>query len=439
MTIAYPRRDNSIFGFDQDSIIHDAAETRIIVHRSFPTLVEGFLEHKRRHGSSVERRLYGANAEEWTWLQQVARLVAKRPLAFVGSGDATTLRNGFQLPGGIATREWDAVGTERDLTGTEPEDLCNHHLSLDEYLSYDEMMLGSLLGVSGPSHIINDGRRDNSAHYDDPDGPNAHEPRAVVVGLVGSRFERADRMDHVHVTPPVAAPRQHPELTQLFEDFFFAAGQGRRDRAAPFDEPAYRGRTRITAELLLLEANSRAAAAAAADPAILPAYVHIAGLGLGVWRISGAQPRLFVEAFAEALDLLADGVLPGDPAPLAHVRTLDFSWVDADAPTRRRVTEAANRHAGAGGGLGLRVVFSRRAPAARLVGDDASRLLVVSYAWDSNSFPGNEYWCGALTASGDPAAACMSTISELHNPVMNPGFLQRVNVLQPQPGDRIVT
>jgi hypothetical protein len=79
----------------------------------------------------------------------------------------------------------------------------------------------------------------------------------------------------------------------------------------------------------------------------------------------------------------------------------------------------------AGAQKGIRVVFSRRDPAQKLEGDE---LLVLSYAWDGNAFPGNEYWSGSLSGSGDPAAACMSTVAELHNPLVNPEFTQRIKI-----------
>lgn len=49
----------------------------------------------------------------------------------------------------------------------------------------------------------------------------------------------------------------------------------------------------------------------------------------------------------------------------------------------------------------------------------AGKLLVVSYAWDGNALPGNEFWLGMLAATGDCAAASSSQIAELHNPHIN--------------------
>lgn len=45
---------------------------------------------------------------------------------------------------------------------------------------------------------------------------------------------------------------------------------------------------------------------------------------------------------------------------------------------------------------------------------------MVSYAWDGNSLPGNEFWAGALSSSGDPAAASSTQVAELHNAHINP-------------------
>ncbi|KAI2602133.1 hypothetical protein GGR54DRAFT_634204 [Hypoxylon sp. NC1633] len=376
---------NRVQNFDPVTVRRDALNTRIVVHGRFPELVERFLKHKRQHGTAAEKKLY---TSDWSWRQQVARLLQNRAVVFMGSADYTELRNGDVLPDG--RKFWDSVGTD----GGAP-------LAPDGYLTYDEIMLGSLLGVSGSSHFINDGNRYNNAV---PGANGTFEPRGIIIGLVGSRFERPEHMDGNFILKNKNS-RQHPELTGIFMDFFGVSERSAND----FDLAVYTARIRITANILLLEAEHRA------RDERKKAYVYIVGLGLGVWAVQNRQPDYYVQAFYGALLELKER--------LTHIATLEFAYLNVPLETQRTITAiAADQN--------ITVKFSRRAPAAKLPPSEADQLLVLSYAWDANAFPGNEYWHGSLSASGDPAAACMSTIAELHNPIINPDFVFRIAVLE---------
>ncbi|KAK3660404.1 hypothetical protein LTR56_000780 [Elasticomyces elasticus] len=339
-----PITKNSVKQFDPSVIAQNAANTRIVVHPRFKQLVDNFIKHKLYHGSQHEKKLYSSTTTD----QQISRLIAKRPLVFMGGGDFTILRDGTRVMNGNA--EWDRNG--RDV---------QHHnklIGIERYLTYDEIMLGSLIGVSGPSHFVNDGNRYNRGI---PGKPGTFEPRGVIVGLVGARFEREGRMD------------------------------------------MYKARMRITIDILLLEANDWAKEVGK------KAWTYVVGLGLGVWQHDSDQPEHYIDAFTDALSEL----------DLPHIGTLEFAYISVSSDCQERVTIAAEHK-------GIKAVFSKRNPAERLEGGE---LLVLSYAWDGNSFPGNEYWSGSLAGSGDPAAACMSTIGELHNPLINPGFVERIKVV----------
>ncbi|KAF1942773.1 hypothetical protein EJ02DRAFT_454065 [Clathrospora elynae] len=393
LAITPPTQANLIQNFDTEQIEADARSTRIVVHPEFLPLLDKFLDHKRNHGSQYEKELY---VHTFTWREAISRLVTKRPLTFMDQCDFTILRDGTRIENG--RREWDRNGTvDQDQ---------NKYLSLTDYLSYDEIMLSSLIGVSSYSYFINDGNRNNVGV---PGIPGSFQERGLIVGLVGARFERRDRMDSIYildseVLPGPVSRRQNSELDRIFKSAFgHAEGHKSRFDEDGFDTKMYKGRMRITIELLLLEANNRA------QDQGNTAYTYIVGLGLGVWKIHSRQAELYIDTFTSALLSLS----------LRKISTLEFAWIDVDKACADRVTLAAKKQ-------GIRVVFSHRNPAEKL---STQELLVLSYAWDGNAFPGNEYWAGNLNGSGDPAAACMSTIAELHNPLVNPDFTDRITVL----------
>jgi hypothetical protein len=78
--------------------------------------------------------------------------------------------------------------------GTENEEAP---LLLEDYLSYDEMLLSALLIVSSFVTFINDGDRNNMAKLE----PNsaAYQQTGVMIGAVGPRFEREDEMESIFI------------------------------------------------------------------------------------------------------------------------------------------------------------------------------------------------------------------------------------------------
>ena len=404
---AFPTSANRIatLGERATEVEAHAAGVRPILHANTLSLIEDFLASLREVGTPLERALYADMSSQ----AFITRLLHRRPLAFLTSADSYLLRDGTQGHGGFET-----IGTVDERAP----------LQLAELLSYDEMAVAALIGVSVPTHFINAGGRRNKGK---PGKPGTFVERGVYVGLVGARFERAERMEwqQLLVTSDQntrakgygrdADPDQRstrlrrawarclgrPHLPTHTEASTDASGRYlelRRTRR--FDAELYRRRMRLSIEPFLRDADARAAAEGRR------AYVQVVGLGLGVWRIHPRQEALMVELYAKLLRELA----------LPHIADLDFSWFGDSSScggVRNGQVFETEQHA-------IRIHFSRRDPAAALSPGDADKLVVAMYAWDGNSFPGNEYWGGSLSASGDPAAACCSTIPELQNPDVNP-------------------
>ncbi len=210
-------------------------------------------------------------------------------------------------------------------------------------------------------------------------------------------FARALGLEHLP-TYDEAVARHERELHELQREATMCALPNKQHGAgALLNLEAFRARMRLVAETFLAEANARAEAAGRR------AYCIAVGLGLGVWKLHASQAQAVVDAYTDCVARIS----------FPAVAVLNFSHISGCALDEDHVDRARRTNPG------LEVKFSLRDPAERLP-EDGGWLLVAQYAWDGNSYPGNEYWMGSLTGSGDPAAVCCSTIAELQNPDINP-------------------
>lgn len=409
------------FNYSPDQVAEFAAGVRPIVHASVVELAESFLAFRREYGSSIERDFYkGMTVEEF-----FDKLLRKRPLMFMNGNDSYLLRDGKTVGSG----GFDSIGTEHEKAP----------LVLAEYNSYPEMQIAALMGVSVPTFFINDGSRYNEGF---PGKIGTFEPSGIYTGLVGARFERMGLMEWQHMIVTAAqntasngygpfANRDQWETRALaswakcyqegnengdfFPDYETAAadesgkfvpfmGSSWSAENHYFNRSVYKHRIRMIAEPFLVDANERAKAGETR------AYVVAVGFGIGVWAIHGLQEiqaELILETFEE---VIAEN-------DLLHVSDLCFSWYP---PSCTHCGGAGNGEMLQSNGNEITIHFNQNNPMEKLEGPHEGKLLVASYAWDGNSYPGNEYWEGSLSASGDPAAACCSMIQELQNPDVNP-------------------
>lgn len=381
-----------------------------IIHERVLYLYLNFLEHKHRFGNKIEKEIF-ANLSLTDFIQ---RLLEKRCVTFYGKNDK------YQL----MTKEKGCSGFM--LVGTEAE---TPPLLLKNVLSYDEVKLSALLSVSSHSEFINDGNRNNVGKIELD--KSKIERAGVVIGLIGARLSRHDVMEYQDI---IISKTQNTiengygqissndetsrsSYRQLWKDFYeeqdflfkkvtkddkrFGSSKNKNDI---FDNLIMKKRYAISFDTLLLESEARAAAAGQR------AYIHVVGIGLGVWRTAPQQEEIFLLTFTERLKTL----LP----KLSHVAFVHFSWftVTECGELKHGGIFKCNTHPDGG----IKTFLSKRNPADKLNQPEHENcLLIVSYAWDGNALPGNEFWMKMLKSSGDSSTACSTLITEIHNPHIN--------------------
>ncbi|KAI4479299.1 hypothetical protein M0804_011084 [Polistes exclamans] len=396
-------------GVSADVLELNANSAYPLIHEAMLPLIARWLKHKRQYGSAIERVLY----KEMGLIELIQRLLEKRAVTFVDSQDHYKL-----IDGKTGVNGWESVGTDYEK---EP-------LVLTKCLSYDEIKLSSMMVVSSHTEFINDGSRNNRGIV--TTDPDSIQPRGVIMGVVGSRFQRPRVMEYQDILitpsqntiengygPNVEGTTQEKRgLRIIWANFYgeiynplyeetvkrIKSKDNKRylslSSQTVFDIENYMKRTLLSVEIILLEANTRA------EKQNTTAFLHVVGFGLGVWQLIQDQEIYFLKTFEIAIRKMNK--------KLKFVTDVMFAYF--------RTQKCGNT--GNGDYLGdIKIHFSLKEPHSKFLRSaDSTKLLIVTYAWDGNALPGNEFWSGSLTSSGDPAAACSTQIAELHNPMINP-------------------
>lgn len=428
------------------AIVKHYEGVRVILHHKQLELLRDFLKIKTvgDHSTQAEKTLYAA----MTPGQLVTRLITKRLMGFCSPNDTPQERPGTEL-----TKE--QKKTRYFKEHYEDEDV------LREYITYDEMELGAVLGVSVPTHAINAGGRFNrgirAGFEEGGDEKQEHEDEIVYVALIGCRFEKQGLMEFGQMVPK--DPPSHEdgtyrkpchELREAWRKFYGLADNKESyvDFSGKFNVEAYQARARITAELFIAEANRQGNLQKRDVCAVM------VGLGLGEWgkplKVLSVREltNIFIKVF---FDVVYEQAGRSDN----RVKKFTFNWMTKTRDYAGNLDEQCYNHMGSDiltqfkkaeklierftvknpdgkdGINQIEIVCNKEDPLKKLKGDDQGRLLVAAYAWDSNAYPGNEYWRRGWTASGDPAAACATTIWCLQNSDINPEFPKRIVALNP--------
>lgn len=379
-------------------------------------MFQNFLQWKKQNATQSESKVY---KDGMTIIDLVDRVIRLRPLMFMTRSDQYILRSGLGGAGG-----WEKV---LRFDKGEP--------NIFEYMTYDEIKLSAFLQVSSPVYPINSGSRSNMGV--EKNGKCLE--KAIYVGAVGARFEKENVMEwqdmvitktqNIEVLGYGSEENSKKTILNTFCRFYgynyfpsysqcenglFKSCIKHKDNNY-FNHDLYIKRIQTSIETFLLEAERRSSIENC------PVHVHVVGLGLGVWQYLSDQEKYYLKAFENGLENFLEN------NPETKIKHVDFSWI----PENKKMDGCQLDHDKYFKDSNVKITFSKRDPFAPLptkTSNNDDTLIVAMYAWDGNSFPGNEYWSGMLTASGDPAAACCSQIPQLQNPYINTNNISANNL-----------
>ncbi len=410
---------------DKKMLVRNCKSTKILIPSGFKQLVQDCIA-KWKSGSNKKLAEYlnkvvptGSDTEIDNY---IISLVRRRPLAFLTSSDSYLTADGAS--GENFTEQTDA----KDYS---------------KYMCYEELELSPYVNLIADTTNINNGDRYNRGTP--AANPESFEKDGVIIAAVGARYEVPGKMEYKHSVTTKESASQRADLLKQFLPFWFGdnvplmkfneeekfsfEGKELCDRYLKFDSAQY-----LDAQIYFAIMKKRYetiffGAAEKAKKMNKAVFIHLVGLGLGVWAITGLKQQMTDLQAAAAKEVLFE-----HPEIANHIYCADLSYFynpsEKNEPTEepkglwtnKKPVETLDTHE-------VVRTTSTRNPWAKLTENELGEmprdrvLLVADFAWDGGSFVGNEFWQRLFTASGDPAAACAGDIAITMNPLVNTEML----------------
>lgn len=171
----------------KEKLVKMARETRPFMATEIWDLLEDYMDFMKNL-SHIEGRNYKVVYENLSKEDFVKRLLFKRPIVFYRKDDLFLMRyHGQEMK--INTNCAYKVAKILDPL----PDLVPY---LREYISYDENLLSSLIGMSSPTYYFNIGAGRSGSKAKQP-----HIDEGILCGIVGARNSKKSYMEHRFVFP----------------------------------------------------------------------------------------------------------------------------------------------------------------------------------------------------------------------------------------------